>query len=721
MSIEISTAVPKGLDSSAKSVNEHTEISTITKHYRYPGPNSFTDDETDSRIFFGRDTEVTELLNRLLSNKLLVMYAKSGLGKTSLLQAGLFPKLRDRDFLPIRLRYNHRDIDLIEELQLAVSKVCKEHDIVFSEEGGKTYWEFFQTALFSKDGHFLTPALILDQFEEIFTLQTEAFRNRLGEELCFLVSGQMPDSTRERIRKGEIARFSSKAPNVRLLISLREDSVGSLQELSQFLPGILSQRFRLTQLNRERARKAIVNPAKLADGDLSFISRPFSFQLTRGNQADTVDAMLDYLQDKHGNIEPFQLQLLCRHIELKVIENQKRSMVPVVVDLQSYLGGPEGMDQVINRFYQNAILALSGWRVRRKARFLCETGLINLEGRRESLSRSQIRQRFELSEKILNELVDKKVLRREERLDNYAYELSHDSLAQAVFNSRRSKIKLKWLSSFVLGVGLFAGVAFWQWMQTQHVQSTANANLEAYKQQVIELVDLGKIKEPIMKPLAGGRFQMGSKDGPSDEQPLHEVTLRSFSMGVYEITFEEYDQFAATSEGHALPDDRGWGRGKRPVIDVSWEDAFAYADWLSKKTGKHYRLPTEAEWEYAVRAGSVGDYHWGDQSLAEEFAWFAVNSGGKTYPVGEKKPNAFGLHDMSGNVWEWVQDCWHDDYQHAPADGSPWEEQNNGNCSFRVLRGGSWYGRSGNLRSADRLRDIPDGRDDGIGFRLARD
>jgi formylglycine-generating enzyme required for sulfatase activity len=155
---------------------------------------------------------------------------------------------------------------------------------------------------------------------------------------------------------------------------------------------------------------------------------------------------------------------------------------------------------------------------------------------------------------------------------------------------------------------------------------------------------------------------------------------------------------------------------------VSWKDAVAYAQWLSTVTGKQFRLPTEAEWEYAVRADTTSDYYWDGQDVANDFAWFGSNSEGKTHPAGEKKPNDFGLYDMSGNVWEWVQDCWHKNYDKAPGDGSAWQEDNNGDCTPRMLRGGSWYGELVYLRSAFRLRFYPDARYYiYIGFRLAQD
>jgi formylglycine-generating enzyme required for sulfatase activity len=186
----------------------------------------------------------------------------------------------------------------------------------------------------------------------------------------------------------------------------------------------------------------------------------------------------------------------------------------------------------------------------------------------------------------------------------------------------------------------------------------------------------------------------------------------------HDQTFDQYDTFAkATWRKKAF--DEGWGRADRPVINVSWEDATAYAQWLSERTGQQYRLPTEAEWEYAARAGSKSAYSFGDDpSRLGEYAWLSSNSGDKTHPVGKKKPNAWGLYDMHGNVWEWVEDEWHDTYERAPADGSAWV--GNKSSVGRVMSGGSWYDSARYCRAAYRSSYSPDFRNGDLGFRLAR-
>ncbi len=233
--------------------------------------------------------------------------------------------------------------------------------------------------------------------------------------------------------------------------------------------------------------------------------------------------------------------------------------------------------------------------------------------------------------------------------------------------------------------------------------------------------ETGKIFiEPEMIVIAAGTFRMGSENS-EDEQPVHNVTFdKPFALGKYPVTFDEYDRFVVAA-GQRRPGDEGWGREKRPVINVSWNDAVAYANWLSAETGKSYRLPSEAEWEYSARAGTTGDFYWGDRENTGDFAWYYQNSEGRIRPVGQKKPNAFGLYEMSGNVWEWVQDCWHEYYLNAPTDGSAWDERNDGDCKRRVLRGGSSVYSAKYLRSAFRLRFNPGDRYSNVGFRLAKD
>ena len=210
---------------------------------------------------------------------------------------------------------------------------------------------------------------------------------------------------------------------------------------------------------------------------------------------------------------------------------------------------------------------------------------------------------------------------------------------------------------------------------------------------------------PEMVIIPAGSFNMGGNN----------VSVEQFAMGKYEVTFDEYDKFAEAT-GRSKPDDEGWGRGNRPVINVSWYDATAYAKWLNNQTGKTYRLPTEAEWEYAARAGTTTKYWWGNDIGKNKANCYGSRCGDNfkyTAPVGSFSANPFGLYDTSGNVWEWT--C--SEYE-AKYNGKEKVCISKKNNKYRVLRGGSWNDGPRDVRTASRGRNTPDFRNDGLGFRV---
>jgi formylglycine-generating enzyme required for sulfatase activity len=219
---------------------------------------------------------------------------------------------------------------------------------------------------------------------------------------------------------------------------------------------------------------------------------------------------------------------------------------------------------------------------------------------------------------------------------------------------------------------------------------------------------------PAMMLIPAGKFRMGdiTGNGSGDEQPVHEVSVKSFHMGRFPVTFAEYDHFCEATN-REKPDDRGWGRDNQPVINVSWHDAVAYTEWLTQQTNQTYRLPTEAEWEYAARAGTETDYWWGNE-IDETKANYDGNLG-QTSPVGAYDPNPFGLYDMLGNVWEWT--C--SEYE-APYNGKEKVCISKKSNEYRVLRGGSWHYSSSSLRTADRDYNGPSYRSYSLGFRVVR-
>lgn len=240
---------------------------------------------------------------------------------------------------------------------------------------------------------------------------------------------------------------------------------------------------------------------------------------------------------------------------------------------------------------------------------------------------------------------------------------------------------------------------------------------------------------PLMVTLPAGEFMMGSPGAEigrsPDEGPQRRVTIaRPFAIGKYEVTFAEWDACVAKGGCKHKPSDQGWGRGTKPVINVSWDDAQQYVTWLSATTGKPYRLPSEAEWEYAARGVTVASApskpFWTGDTIGYKQANYDANFvygpgkigvyRQKTVDAGSLPRNAFGLHEMSGNVWEWVADCYEPSYGNAPGDGAPVLA---GNCNFRVLRGGAWNYYPWTLRSAARHATAGDLRLNNAGLRVA--
>ena len=249
---------------------------------------------------------------------------------------------------------------------------------------------------------------------------------------------------------------------------------------------------------------------------------------------------------------------------------------------------------------------------------------------------------------------------------------------------------------------------------------------------------------PEMVIVPAGTFEMGSEDGGTDKRPVHRVSVERFAIGKYEVTNAEFvaflndrgdqgskskpwfDDKSTDSDSHIYKQDNHYvvesGFENHPVIEVSWYGAQAYAKWLGEKTGKKYRLPSEAEWEYAARAGSTTKYPWGDEIGRNKANCRGCGSkwdGKGTAPVGSFSANTFGLFDTVGNVWEWVEDCWRKNYEGAPKDGGAWTS--GGDCNVRVLRGGSWSNYPFRARSAIRDGDYRDYRLIVVGFRLAQD
>ena len=313
------------------------------------------------------------------------------------------------------------------------------------------------------------------------------------------------------------------------------------------------------------------------------------------------------------------------------------------------------------KLYTITIQKLSSIRARREARELCENGLIDGEGGRVSMGERQIRQDYSLTVDEIKQMETAGLLDSEEKNGELFFQLASDDLVGQVIWARKHRLpKAIIISTLVIMVGVIASVSFYMY-QTGMTRDLMRYYFDS------DLIGTTLVK-PEMVKVPKGKFMMGAspldKYARSNEKPTHMVSFdKSFAIGKYEVTFEQYDMFAIATK-RPFPRDDGWGRGNRPVINVSWEDAAAYAQWLSSVTGESYRLPSEAEWEYAARAGSNTPYWWGNDIGFANAMCKGCNSGmeniNRTAPVGSFPANKFGVHDTAGNVSEWVQDCYQD-------------------------------------------------------------
>jgi tetratricopeptide (TPR) repeat protein len=403
-----------------------------TTRSRYLGSRPFNDTEEDRARFFGRDAEGEQLYLRVLSVSLLVQFAASGVGKTSLLLASLFPRLRQKSFLPVMVRLNASEENLVDAVIRSFEEACKSQGLKLPELRRDGLWELLSTALVWRDGLLLTPVLVFDQFEEVFTLHSKVFRDELAQELGALATGVPPD--RRGSQQTSLAERFGARPDVKIVISLREDSLGALEEFSPAIPHLFRERLRLEALSESAARDAIAKPAQLdaKEGEEPFWAPPFEFEPA------AIEEKLAYLKGKSGVIEPFTLQLLCRHVEAIAHDKSERVQGAIRLAVADFAGA-RTFESVLKNFYRDALDKLLA-SVRGRAEELCEHGFLDREGRRLPLEEGQIYDRFGIDAQTLESLVQARVIRRERRLESVFYEITHDRLAESIFASRRNKV-----------------------------------------------------------------------------------------------------------------------------------------------------------------------------------------------------------------------------------------------------------------------------------------
>ena len=420
----------------------------IANASRYPGVQPFTDNRLASSTFFGRQQEIDLLKAQVISNRLTVVYARSGIGKTSLLNAGLHQTLRDEGFLPLMLRINDRDKSVVDCVLDPLTELAERQTVEIVEGSRRSLWHYFKTVEFWNKDVLLNPVLILDQFEELFTLRDISDQTKLLQELGHLVRGDVPCGEGEQLSDSLLLtereqELTMTAPIIHVILSLREDYLGLLDEASDYMPTILSNRFRLRPLNMAAAHEALSAPSQLSDA--AFVSHKFTIDTVLEN------VILSFLADeapkialRGEQIDPFQLQLICQRVEEHVIRRQQQDPSYQLVTLED-MGGREALKMAMRNFYaritshccddiRSYVGIFRRYLIKKRVNNLCTKQLISPEGRRLSIDEASILNRFRIPHQVLANLVRARLLRSDQRAGNTYYELSHDTLAEEIRN-----------------------------------------------------------------------------------------------------------------------------------------------------------------------------------------------------------------------------------------------------------------------------------------------
>ena len=455
---------------------------------RYPGIHPFK--ESEKELFKGREAEKSELLNLVIVHPLVVLFAKSGMGKTSLLQAGVAPLMNDHKLLPVFIRFNPADKPPEQIVRDAlVAKECLSEETPYT----LTIWEYLKKSRFVQYGKPLTPVLIFDQFEELFTLYQPEARERFVAEFADVVNKRMPDHVRAQLDTNpnltprQIAQYESPL-NVKVVLSIRSDMLSLLDQLSRPIPSILRCRYELKSLSRANAERAIVLPAA-AEGD--FDTPPFTYSDT------ALGEILDFLQSRDTDtddvtttdtrlIESFQLQLLCSHIEQDLPEKDASDNITVHANDYKHR---KGLQDIINDFYHDTIQSFPPNR-RLNIQRAIEEDLIRNE-RRISMAASVLKDR-NITDGELQDLVNKRLLRKDVRLGGAYYEVSHDTLVKPIVKSytlrkteeerKESQRKLRravgvGVVAILLAAGAFA-LAGWAFQQRESAREAEKLSIQ---------------------------------------------------------------------------------------------------------------------------------------------------------------------------------------------------------------------------------------------------
>lgn len=425
---------------------------------RYPGVRSF--EERDQAQFRGRKAASEELLLRVLSVRLLLQFAPSGVGKTSLLAAGLFPRLRPHDYFPFIVRLNKAGESLVDAVRRSLAHAADESglvDPVIPPQADRLWTLLSGTQLWSPNLLLLTPVLVFDQFEEVFTLRDATFRADFAQQV------------------GELARGTPRSdspPLAKFIISLREEYLGKLEEFSASIPDLFRERLRLSPLTADEAREAIVEPAALPGDD--WASPPFAYT------DDALAMLIDFIDGASESvkvIEPLTLQLVCRRAENIAIERPAAAGT-LALGVQDF-GGLPGLERLVREHYQQVLGRIAQPGARRRAQLMFEEGLLDPAGKRLMLEQGEIEREYRLDAPTLDALVASSLLRREPRNESVFYEISHDRLTDTIAKHRKPRLP-RWVRP-TLGVGalILALATFFWWQQRSLTEQALSARYEA--------------------------------------------------------------------------------------------------------------------------------------------------------------------------------------------------------------------------------------------------
>jgi formylglycine-generating enzyme required for sulfatase activity len=780
-------------------------LATTRPKYPYPGLRPFEAEEWS--IFFGRERMIDEVIQRLAIHRLVMIHGSSGSGKSSLVRAGVLPKLARQHLragAPWRTCSIRPSGGPLWNLAKELARLEGEGENI--ARVGQIIAQFSQrNATLSAVGGSLKNSagrrlcILVDQFEELFRFEKETSRDEAELFVDLLVRNDIESAETD----GDAVKLVEQTNPVHVIVTVRSEFLGECARFYGLAEAINRTQYLVPRMDREGLIRAIRRPAQLYGAEVSldlterliadvagredelpliqhglmFLWNAAAAKLRPGNKivlkAEALEAWggLANLLSSHADMvvdaaapdaeRQYAVERLFRALTDLNVESQGIRRPRVFRDLVALTEiGEEKLRAIIDALRGDGVSFLTPYPPEvideGTPIDISHEALIRCWNRLADPQDGWLRREFDdgliwrslLVEARSFDRNEKRVLSpatTEERWDWWRQQKLNSAwaerygggfaqverlIAASRDNSRRKRLQHYAFIGTLLVISC-VGVAYavatnrvrLQLLNDLYVRGTV---LSIDSEQALKPRDQFRecTKCPEMVVIPAGMFMMGSPETEEgrneDETPQHMVTISSpFAVSKFDVTFEQWDACYDLGGCRRL-EDSDWGRGNRPAINLTWFDAQDYANWLSKVTGKSYRLLSEAEWEYAARAGSQTAYYWGDAVGTANANCYECGSrwdGQQTSPVGSFPPNAFDLYDMAGNVYQWVQDCTHDDYEGAPADGSVWTGND---CRGRAMRGGSWFDRPQSVRTANRYGGPADFRYTGLGLRIAR-